>query len=672
MSADRQAENSNKMVRNEDISLVSTIKERCKICYTCVRECPAKAIKIANGQAEVIQKRCIGCGNCVKVCRQNAKVFYNSVNNVLDLLKENENVVACIAPSFPAEFTDFKDYQRLVGAIKSLGFKNVHEVAFGADLTALKYKEILKDNNSHYISSDCPAIVAFVEKYFPQLVPSLAPFASPMVVTARVLKKKYGDDIKIVFIGPCIAKKEESHEIDEVLTFKELRELFLKENVLSKNIIPCDFDMPIAGKGAIFPLSRGLLQTAGTDDSIIDGNVIVSDGKTNFPEALREFEKDLSKTHHLELLCCEGCVMGAGMTIVGESFTKRINIKNYVNNKLKTFDVEKWQEEINKYIDLDFSQSFTSNDQRILIASPDEIERILFLMGKTKKEDHLDCGACGYDSCTEHAIAIYKGLAESEMCLPFAIDKLHNYIKDLAISNEKLSKMQNALTQSEKLAHMGQLSAGIAHELNNPLGVIIMYSNIMLEEVGPEAQSRKDLELIVEQASRCKTIVSGLLNFARNNQIKPEYIKVVELINSSLNSLIYSEKIKVERKIDSTLDAIKCDKEQMIQVISNLAKNAIEAMPNGGTLKLNVENVNNESIKIEISDTGTGISKANMDKIFTPFFTTKAPGKGTGLGLPTTYGIIKMHKGKIIVDSNDDKIKGLTGTTFTITLPINN
>ena len=139
---------------------------------------------------------------------------------------------------------------------------------------------------------------------------------------------------------------------------------------------------------------------------------------------------------------------------------------------------------------------------------------------KNTEKDHLNCGACGYDTCVEHAIAITEGLAETEMCLPYAIEKLHHSIDELNLSNEKLASTQMALKQSEKLASMGQLSAGIAHELNNPLGVITMYSNILKDEAPQDDPIQEDLELIVEQANRCKKIVSGLLNFARKNQVK--------------------------------------------------------------------------------------------------------------------------------------------------------
>ena len=143
-----------------NVSLVETIKERCRICYTCVRECPAKAIRIADGQAEVLPERCIGCGNCVRVCSQNAKKILDSTCAARELLAGQDIVAAVVAPSFPAEFTDCK-WQTAVGMIRGLGFDYVNEVGFGADLVADRYRKLLqRTNGKRYIATSCPAVVS--------------------------------------------------------------------------------------------------------------------------------------------------------------------------------------------------------------------------------------------------------------------------------------------------------------------------------------------------------------------------------------------------------------------------------------------------------------------------------------------------------------------------------
>jgi len=307
-------------------------------------------------------------------------------------------------------------------------------------------------------------------------------------------------------------------------------------------------------------------------------------------------------------------------------------------------------------------------DRRIPEPEKEQIEKVLREMGKNTEKDHLNCGACGYDTCVEHAIAISEGLAETEMCLPYAIEKLHNSIDDLNESNEKLASAQMALKQSEKLASMGQLSAGIAHELNNPLGVITMYSNILKDEAPKDASIRKDLELIVEQANRCKNIVGGLLNFARKNQVRLIETDFNKFVAKSIDSIIKPDSVEVNFHTSLEDPIVMIDQDQMMQVLTNLEKNAVEAMSGGGFLTISLSG-NGSSVEINMKDTGIGIPKENMDKLFTPFFTTKEIGKGTGLGLPLIYGIVKMHKGQISVSSNAIPAEGPTGTNFKITIP---
>ncbi len=648
--------------------LVYTIKELCRTCYTCVRECPAKAIRIVGGQAEVIDERCITCGNCTKVCSQGAKVFLNTVDRVKKLLEGGGKTAALIAPSFPAEFSDINDHRILVGMVRSLGFDYVGEVSFGADLVADKFKKLISENINFYISSDCPSIVNYVKYYHPSLVPKLAPIVSPMVAMSRVIRKKYGTDLKVVFIGPCVAKKAESPEIDEAITFTELREFFTERNISADSVTASDFDEPQGGRGAIFPVARGLLQTANINDDAVTGNIIAAEGRIDFQSALKEMEAGLIQNQHMELLCCEGCIMGPGLTKNGRQYNRRSLVSSYAGKKMKNIDTDKWLEELCRYSELDLTCRHQPEEPRIDELRENDVGEILAMIGKNEKKDQLDCGACGYETCVEHAIAIKKGLAEVEMCLPYTIEKLHKSVKDLALSNEKLISMKQALKQSEKLAHMGQLSAGIAHELNNPLGVVIMYSNILLEEAGEADPVREDLKLIVDQAGRCKKIVAGLLNFARKNQVNHQLLSIRELVADSMESVIIPERIKINVTDKTTNPHAMLDHEQMLQVITNLLKNAIDAMPSEGLINILLEDTLSDVI-ITVSDTGTGINEEDRVKIFEPFFTTKSIGHGTGLGLATAYGIVKMHKGQITAESNADPVKGPTGTSFKIILP---
>jgi len=619
----------------------------------------------------VIEDRCIACGNCTKVCSQGAKVFLKTGDRVIKLLREEPEVAALIAPSFPAEFYDISDHRYLTGMIRALGFKYVSEVSFGADLVAQKYKNLVDENRDNFISSDCPSIVSYIKYYHPALVDKLAPVVSPMVAMARVMHARYGKGTKIVFIGPCVAKKAESSDIDESLTFTELRDLFVQYGITMENIVASDFDPPLGGRGAIFPVTRGLLQTANINDDAITGNIIAAEGRIDFQEALKEFEAGMIKKQNMELLCCEGCIMGPGMSKNGKQYNRMALVTSYANRKMEEMDHELWQNYIDEYLELDLSIHHRPEDHRLNMPDEEDLNEILISMGKLTRKDHLNCGACGYETCLEHAAAVKKGLAEVEMCLPYTIEKLHKSITDLALSNEKLSSMQQALKQSEKLAHMGQLSAGIAHELNNPLGIVIMYSNILLDECKPDDPVREDIRLIVEQAGRCKKIVGGLLNFARKSQVNHQLVNIKELVTHSLGSVIMPENVRVKIVDQASNPEAMLDAEQMTQVLSNLLKNALDAMPEGGEINILLEDSLSDVI-ITVGDSGTGINEEDRVKVFEPFFTTKGLGHGTGLGLATTYGVVKMHKGQITVESNTDPAKGPTGTRFRIVLPRRN
>ncbi len=317
---------------------------------------------------------------------------------------------------------------------------------------------------------------------------------------------------------------------------------------------------------------------------------------------------------------------------------------------------------------LDLTRSFQAHDQRLTPPSEEEIEKALHAMNKHAPEDFLNCGACGYDTCRDHAIAICKGLAEDEMCLPYIIEELKRAVDGLALSNTQLEQTQQALMHSERLASMGQLAAGIAHELNNPLGVVLMYTHLLRREVQENERFGQDLHTIAEQADRCKKIVAGLLHFARQNKVLRQPNDLVNVAQSCLKSCPAPDNIKTQ-VIDNMKDRMAdIDRDQISQVIVNLITNAYDAMADGGELILTLSDKDGQVV-IETSDTGPGIPEDIVKKIFEPFFTTKSIGKGTGLGLSITYGIVKMHSGDIHCVSNRDPDKGPTGTRFTVVLP---
>ena len=663
------------MKQPDNKPFIKTIKELCRMCYTCVRECPAKAIRIVDGQAEVMPERCIACGNCVKVCSQNAKVAISSTDQLLALLKSGKPVACCVAPSFPAAFIEFS-HRKLVGMLRALGFTYVTEVAFGADLVAREYKKLFdRTPERRFIATTCPAIVGFVERYHPELVDSLAPIVSPMIAHARALRKIYGQELAVAFIGPCIAKKVEASskvtpdEIDVAITFRELAELFTNQGITPETINPGEFDPPHPAAGSLFPIGGGMLQAAGMTEDLIAGQIVATEGRHNFVEAIKEFAQGNLDARLLEALCCQGCIMGPGMIGKMPMFSRRSAVSRYVRKRMDRFDRDQWRETMTFLRGLDLKRRFVANDQRIAVPKANEIKEILHRMGKDSIEDELNCGACGYDSCLDHAIAIYKGLAETEMCLPNTIEKLKSTIDELAVSNQQLASTQEALMQSEKLASMGQLAAGIAHEVNNPLGVVLMYAHLLKDECQNNPDMKKDLELIATQADRCKKIVSGLLHFARQNKVIKKPVNLPELLEQSQYAVAMPKNIQIHISATMQNPVVNIDADQITQVLANLYSNACGAMEfAGGTLSIAVAE-HSDKVQVSVSDTGTGILQENISKIFDPFFTTKQIGKGTGLGLAVAYGIIKMHKGDIKVQSNADPKIAPTGTTFTIDLP---
>ena len=648
--------------------VVSTIPERCKRCYCCVRECPANAIQIQSGQAVVLSERCVGCGNCLKVCTQNAKSVRDGISPVLPRLAAADAIekVALIAPSFPAAFPS-TDPLRIIGALRQLGFTRVIEVAFGADLVSEAYREHAERCGETVISTPCPAIVEYIEKYYPELIPNLAPIVSPMIAAGKVVCDRFGADAFVVFIGPCVAKKLEILDenvagvIDEALTFNELITMFAHAGIDPAASEVSDFDEPRANLGQIYPVSGGLLKSAGIGSDVMDEAVVIVEGRQRCLNIINEIAQGKVNSKLIDILFCEGCINGPGMSSPLNYFEKRECIINWVKSRNRELDHAEWHDAIGEYRHLDFSRTF--EDRHIEERLPDEqdVQRILLSMGKRDTAQQINCAACGYESCRALAVAVVRGIAEKEMCLQYTIDNLER-------SHRELAEAQAQLIQTEKLASVGQLAAGVAHEINNPLGTIVLYSHLLLKQLKEMDPATDDLRFIIAEAERCKNIVGSLLNFARQGKLVLSETTPAGLVEPIIAMLRRREEfdiIEMNVHLDESLPPFYVDADQMRQVLINLAMNACEAMPEGGALHVTVEQAPTpRDILIRVSDTGTGIPKENMGRLFTPFFTTKQIGKGTGLGLPIAYGIVKLHHGQINVQSEPGR-----GSTFSITIP---
>ncbi len=416
-------------------------KSNCKNCYKCIRHCPVKSIRFSANQAHVIGNECILCGQCFVVCPQNAREISSEAEKVKVLIQSGAPVYVSLAPSFIANYRGV-GIESMKKALLSLGFKDVEETAIGATIVKKEYERMIKeDKRDVIISSCCHSINLLIQKYYPAELACLADVLSPMLAHAKDIKLRF-PEAKVVFIGPCIAKKDEAAfydgYVDAVLTFKELTDLLKAENVVLEKTL----DETENSRARFFPTTGGILKTM--DTSYSDGYTYLAiDGVENCISALKDIEQGKVHNCFIEMSACVGsCVGGPVM----EDY-RRAPIEDYMAVSSyagkKDFEVE----QMDSY---DVKKHFARIELRNGVPSEAEIKEILKKMGKTRPEDELNCGSCGYDTCREKAIAIYHGKAEISMCLPYLKEKaesfsdciVNNTPNGLIVLNDKLEVQQ--------------------------------------------------------------------------------------------------------------------------------------------------------------------------------------------------------------------------------------
>ncbi|MBT3749781.1 MAG: 4Fe-4S binding protein, partial [Bacteroidetes bacterium] len=373
-----------KSIQNR-LPILTVNPDDCVLCYACVRDCPARAIEVKpNATAvRIITEKCTACGSCYTVCPTEAISYTSDILNVEKYLSSDVITAAIIDPSISGEFPDITDYRNFVGMIKALGFNYVNDMSFGVDLIAREYAQIFNEfKGKYFISSKCPAVVYQVTKYYNSLTDNLVPILSPLAAMAAVVRKKYGPSVKVIAISPCLASKLEQQEqkdeskVDTHITFTELRQLFLKNEITETKVEFEEFDPPFGRKGSLFPLTSGLMQTAGQNEDLLTSNFHSSSGRHNMLDAMNEFVLSNDIHKHLDLLYCEGCIMGPGMSPGGRKFMRQTLVKDYTRKRLKVTSESDWEKEMANYSDLDLGHSFRADDQRLPTPPAHKIEEI--------------------------------------------------------------------------------------------------------------------------------------------------------------------------------------------------------------------------------------------------------------------------------------------------------
>ena len=395
---------------------VYTLTNECHDCYKCIRECPVKAIKIENGHASVIPEKCIACGNCVKACPSNAKRVRSDIDKAKNLILAQKDVYVSLAPSWRASFEN--SAEKMIALLKQLGFKDVSETALGAQEVSIKTAQML--NNSEkglFISSACPVIVDYIRLYKPEYTKYITPVGSPLMTHAKMLKETYGNDISIVFIGPCIGKKNEvtySGLFDVALTFEELR-MWFNDEIIDISKVAKDktyqFIPESAYEGTLYPIDGGMNETikkSGVNDNV---QLLEVCGLHSLQRALKNLDVEkLDKTIFIEALACEGgCVGGpcissekAGITMVSDILTKEKKREKIPEQPKVVVD---YKIEPRKVVNSDYPI--------------EDILQTLKKIGKHSVDDELNCGGCGYATCRDLAKALLDGEAETSMCVSY-------------------------------------------------------------------------------------------------------------------------------------------------------------------------------------------------------------------------------------------------------------
>ncbi len=435
---------------------------RCRHCLYCVQHCPVKAIKLEENDIKVIPERCILCGNCIKACPHQAMDYENGSGRVREILSRGEKSIACLDPSFPAAMEGGFTPRQLVMALKDLGFTEVWEGAFGAELVSRAYTKLLQhETKGPVISSVCPAVVFYVQKYLPRLIPYLAPIVSPMIAIGKVARFAR-PGWKVVYMTPCLsqagemAAPEVEGSIDEVLAFRDVKRMLAEAGITRRKLPEGEFDGPRPYLSHMIPVIGGLYRSMGITFDVLMDEISATGGHRRALNALGQLASGKAHVRFLDVVHCEGCIDGPFIGRRPYLLGKRQAVARYAKAEMARHDYASVLDDIGRYASIDLRRTFHPMEQVLPVPRAEEVRAILKSSDKEPPHHNLDCGACGYPTCREKAVAVAQGMMAAEYCLPYLLaeskkiyQQLEKSHRELQVSHQELEQAQSQLIRTE-------------------------------------------------------------------------------------------------------------------------------------------------------------------------------------------------------------------------------
>lgn len=388
---------------------------RCRNCYRCIRNCSVKAIACLEDRTRIIGESCIYCGRCLLECPNQARSLVSELDTVKRAIAKGERLYASLAPSFVAAFPG-ADIMGMSAALRRLGFVHGEETAVGAERVTRAYEQLIRERKMpNIITTSCVSLNLLVEKYYPDLLGQLAPVLTPAATHARMLRQIYSNRAKVVFIGPCVAKKQERTEdrnLFAVLTFQELKDWLEQEEV--------SYTEPDGEGKALrntvcrfYPAPGGIIRNLSRRERSRYECVSV-DGAERCIQTLEEIRNNKLTGFFLEMnICPGGCLGGPVLQQMGVPFLRSRDV--LIRSALQ---LNEGPATLTEGIAVNLRRTFRDHSTRPEPVEEESIRRVLAAMGKTRPEQEINCGSCGYDTCRDKAVAVLRGRADIGMCVP--------------------------------------------------------------------------------------------------------------------------------------------------------------------------------------------------------------------------------------------------------------